>query len=46
MFLEMQVIKEKVMPGHLAPLVAFLCSDESEMIIGQDYVVDAGFTFS
>jgi 3-oxoacyl-[acyl-carrier protein] reductase len=45
MFLEMQVIKEKVMPGHLAPLVAFLCSDESEMIIGQDYVVDAGFTF-
>lgn len=46
MFLEMQVIKEKVMPGHLAPLVAFLCSEESEMIVGQDYVVDAGFHFS
>lgn len=46
MFLEMQTIKEKVMPEHLAPLVAFLCSDDSEMIVGQDYVVDAGFIFS
>jgi 3-oxoacyl-[acyl-carrier protein] reductase len=45
MFLEMQKVKEKVMPGHLAPLVAFLCSDEAVMIIGQDYVVDAGFIF-
>jgi 3-oxoacyl-[acyl-carrier protein] reductase len=45
MFLEMQKIKEKVMPEHLAPLLAFLCSDDAEMIIGQDYVVDAGFLF-
>ncbi|HET9772776.1 MAG TPA: SDR family NAD(P)-dependent oxidoreductase [Acidimicrobiia bacterium] len=45
MFLEMQKIKEKVMPEHLAPILAFLCSDDAEMIIGQDYVVDGGFIF-
>ena len=45
MFLEMQVIKEKLMPEHLAGLLVFLCSDESSFIIGQNYVVDGGFIY-
>jgi 3-oxoacyl-[acyl-carrier protein] reductase len=44
-FLEGQVIKEKMMPQHLAPLLAFLCSDDSSFIVGQNYICDGGYIF-
>ena len=37
-----QAIKKRVYPEHLAALVAFLASDDAEMISGQSIVVDGG----
>ena len=45
MFLEQQVIKEKMLPKHLTGLLVFLCSDDSEFIVGQNYVCDGGFIY-
>ena len=45
-FIEGQVIKEQMKPDHLAPLLAFLCSDDSSFIIGQNYICDGGYIFN
>ncbi len=37
-----QAIKKRVYPSHLAGLIAFLASDDAEMISGQSIVVDGG----
>ncbi len=42
MFMEMQAIKEKVQPEHIVPTVLFLCSPESDFVVGQNWVVDGG----
>jgi 3-oxoacyl-[acyl-carrier protein] reductase len=45
MFLEQQALKEKMQPSDVAPLMVFLCSDESRFVVGQTWVVDGGFLF-
>jgi 3-oxoacyl-[acyl-carrier protein] reductase len=37
-----QAIKRRVTPEHVAALVAFLASDDAEMITGQTIVCDGG----
>jgi NAD(P)-dependent dehydrogenase (short-subunit alcohol dehydrogenase family) len=38
----MQAIKRRVEPEHVASLIAFLVSDDAEMITGQTIVCDGG----
>ena len=40
--MQSQAIKKRVYPNHLAALIAFLASDDAEMISGQSIVVDGG----
>ena len=40
--LEVQAIKKRVQPEHLAALIAFLASDDAEMITGQWILCDGG----
>jgi len=42
MFMEMQCLKEKMQPEHVVPALLFLCSSESDFVIGQNWVVDGG----
>jgi NAD(P)-dependent dehydrogenase (short-subunit alcohol dehydrogenase family) len=42
LFLEMQCLKEKMMPEHVVPVLLFLCSPESDFVVGQNWVVDGG----
>ena len=37
-----QAIKKRVLPEHLAALIAFLASDDAEMITGQTILCDGG----
>jgi NAD(P)-dependent dehydrogenase (short-subunit alcohol dehydrogenase family) len=37
-----QAIKKRVQPEHLAALVAFIASDEAELITGQMILCDGG----
>ena len=37
-----QAIKKRGNPGHLANLIAFLASDDAEMITGQMMLCDGG----
>ena len=37
-----QAIKKRVLPEHLAALIAFLASDDAEMITGQMILCDGG----
>jgi 3-oxoacyl-[acyl-carrier protein] reductase len=37
-----QALKKRGMPEHLASLVAYLASDEAEMITGQMMLCDGG----
>lgn len=37
-----QAIKKQVMPEHLAGLIAFIASDDAEMITGQTIICDGG----
>jgi NAD(P)-dependent dehydrogenase (short-subunit alcohol dehydrogenase family) len=37
-----QAIKKRVQPEHLAALIAFLASDDAEMITGQTIICDGG----
>jgi len=40
--IEIQAIKKRVQPEHLAALIAFLASDDAEMITGQWILCDGG----
>jgi 3-oxoacyl-[acyl-carrier protein] reductase len=42
MFMEMQCLKEKLQPEHVVPTLLFLCSSDSDFVIGQNWVVDGG----
>jgi 3-oxoacyl-[acyl-carrier protein] reductase len=42
MFIEMQALKEAMQPEHVVPTVLFLCSSESDFVVGQNWVVDGG----
>ena len=42
MFMEMQCLKEKMQPEHVVPTLLFLCSPESDFVVGQNWVVDGG----
>ena len=42
MFMEMQCLKEKLQPDHVVPALLFLCSPESDFVVGQNWVVDGG----
>ena len=37
-----QAIKKRVLPEHLAALIAFLASDDAELITGQIIICDGG----
>ncbi|HEV8625729.1 MAG TPA: glucose 1-dehydrogenase [Acidimicrobiia bacterium] len=45
MFLEQQAIKERMQPADVAPLIVYLCSDDSGFVVGQNWVIDGGFIF-
>ena len=42
MFMEMQCLKEKMQPEHVVPALLFVCSPESDFVVGQNWVVDGG----
>ncbi|MGH9040472.1 MAG: SDR family NAD(P)-dependent oxidoreductase [Acidimicrobiia bacterium] len=42
MFMEMQALKEAMQPEHVVPTVLFLCSPESDFVVGQNWIVDGG----
>ena len=42
MFMEMQCLKEKMQPEHVVPALLFLCSADSDFVVGQNWVVDGG----
>lgn len=42
LFVEMQALKRPLEPEHVVPLVLFLCSSESDFMVGQNVVVDGG----
>jgi 3-oxoacyl-[acyl-carrier protein] reductase len=44
--IKMQALKEKVTPDKVVPLVLFLCSSDADIIVGQNYVVDAGYALT
>lgn len=41
-FIELQCLKFRVEPGHIADMALFLASDQSEAVTGQSVIVDAG----
>jgi NAD(P)-dependent dehydrogenase (short-subunit alcohol dehydrogenase family) len=41
--LDRQSLKERIFPDHIADLVLFLCAKESDMITGQNLVIDGGW---
>jgi D-xylose 1-dehydrogenase len=41
---QMQCLKGRLQPEHLANMVLFLASDDAKMITSQNFVVDAGWT--
>ena len=42
MFVEMQAVKEPLQPEHIVPTVLFLCSPESDFVVGQNWAIDGG----
>ena len=42
LYVEMQALKEPMQPEHVVPTVLFLCSSESDFVVGQNWVVDGG----
>lgn len=43
---QQQLLKGRVMPEDIARMVMFLAADDSQMITGQDFVVDGGWAHS
>jgi NAD(P)-dependent dehydrogenase (short-subunit alcohol dehydrogenase family) len=41
--LDRQSLKERIFPEHIADLVLFLCASESDMITGQNILIDGGW---
>ena len=41
--LDRQSLKERIFPDHVADLVLFLCCSESDMITGQNILIDGGW---
>ena len=41
--LDRQSLKERIFPDHIADLVLFLCCGESDMITGQNILIDGGW---
>lgn len=41
--LDRQSLKERIFPNHIADLVLFLCCSESDMITGQNILIDGGW---
>lgn len=41
---ELVAIKERILPAHVASLALFLAADDSSMITGQQFIIDAGRT--
>jgi len=41
--LDRQSLKVRIFPEHIADLVLFLCSGESDMITGQNILIDGGW---
>ena len=41
--LDRQSVKERIFPEHVADLVLFLCAKESDMITGQNILIDGGW---
>jgi NAD(P)-dependent dehydrogenase (short-subunit alcohol dehydrogenase family) len=41
--LDRQSVKERIFPKHIADLVLFLCCSESDMITGQNILIDGGW---
>jgi NAD(P)-dependent dehydrogenase (short-subunit alcohol dehydrogenase family) len=41
--LDRQSLKERIFPEHIADLVLFLCARESDMITGQNILIDGGW---
>jgi NAD(P)-dependent dehydrogenase (short-subunit alcohol dehydrogenase family) len=41
--LDRQSLKERIFPEHIADLVLFLCCSESDMITGQNILIDGGW---
>jgi NAD(P)-dependent dehydrogenase (short-subunit alcohol dehydrogenase family) len=41
--LDRQSLKERIFPEHVADLVLFLCCNESDMITGQNILIDGGW---
>jgi 3-oxoacyl-[acyl-carrier protein] reductase len=42
LYIEMQSLKEAMQPEHVVPTVLFLCSSDSDFVVGQNWVVDGG----
>lgn len=45
-FVELQALKLRLTPEHVAPMALWLASDESRGVTGQEFVVDAGLTLN
>lgn len=45
-FVELQALKMRLTPEHVAPMALWLASDESLGVTGQEFVVDAGLTLN
>jgi NAD(P)-dependent dehydrogenase (short-subunit alcohol dehydrogenase family) len=41
--LDRQSVKERIFPEHIADLVLFLCCSESDMVTGQNILIDGGW---
>jgi NAD(P)-dependent dehydrogenase (short-subunit alcohol dehydrogenase family) len=41
--LDRQSLKERIYPEHIADLVLFLCARESDMVTGQNILIDGGW---
>jgi NAD(P)-dependent dehydrogenase (short-subunit alcohol dehydrogenase family) len=45
-FVELQALKLRLTPEHVAPMALWLASDESRGVTGQEFIIDAGLTLN